>query len=206
VYWLLLIAPRRPVIGNVNWTKPHVKGDTVTQYHVKRYPALGGVVIELAESPVAAPTTTVIDHEELPDGVKFTYRSIADFPGSTSSGPSPVTPSSTITAINEPPVANADNYSVNTNKVLAVPAPGVLSNDTDADSASFIAIPVKLPSHGKLVLNANGSFTYTPNAGFKGQDTFTYQASNGLWRGGPTPMNSKLNAPATVTITVGNGH
>jgi len=56
------------------------------------------------------------------------------------------------------------------------------------------------------VLNANGSFTYTPNAGFKGQDTFTYQASNGLWRGGPTRMNSTLNTPASVTITVGNGH
>src|SRR5581483_1286939 len=30
------------------------------------------------------------------------------------------------------------------------------------------------PAHGTLAMNANGSFTYTPNAGFSGTDTFTY--------------------------------
>ena len=42
-----------------------------------------------------------------------------------------------------------------------------------------------------MTLNADGSFTYTPDAGFSGTDTFSYQAANGA--GTDT---------ATVTITV----
>jgi hypothetical protein len=41
-------------------------------------------------------------------------------------------------------------------------------------------------------MSADGSFTYTPNAGFSGQDTFTYQAGDG----------TDTSALATVTITV----
>jgi hypothetical protein len=35
------------------------------------------------------------------------------------------------------------------------------------------------PTNGVLVLNADGSFSYTPNAGFRGTDSFTYQAHDG---------------------------
>ncbi|MEX2186230.1 MAG: Ig-like domain-containing protein, partial [Pirellulales bacterium] len=48
------------------------------------------------------------------------------------------------------------------------------------------------PTHGSLTLNANGSFTYTPNAGFVGVDTFTYQANDG----------SASSTAVTVSITV----
>jgi VCBS repeat-containing protein len=48
------------------------------------------------------------------------------------------------------------------------------------------------PANGTLTLNADGSFTYTPNANFNGTDTFTYQANDGFG-------NSNV---ATVTITV----
>ena len=48
------------------------------------------------------------------------------------------------------------------------------------------------PSHGSLTLNANGSFTYTPDANYNGPDTFTYRASDAT-------LTSNL---ATVTITV----
>ena len=41
-------------------------------------------------------------------------------------------------------------------------------------------------------MNADGSFTYTPDAGFEGQDSFTYDAFDGLERD-----------TATVTIEVG---
>jgi hypothetical protein len=43
-----------------------------------------------------------------------------------------------------------------------------------------------------LQLNSDGSFTYTPNAGFLGADSFTYEADDGI-------LDS---APATVTMTV----
>jgi hypothetical protein len=35
------------------------------------------------------------------------------------------------------------------------------------------------PADGLLTLNTNGGFTYTPNNGFLGQDSFTYQATDG---------------------------
>src|SRR5262249_23798300 len=54
------------------------------------------------------------------------------------------------------------------------------------------AVVASGPSHGSLTLNANGSFTYTPDANYNGPDTFTYRASDAT-------LTSSL---ATVTITV----
>ena len=54
------------------------------------------------------------------------------------------------------------------------------------------AILVDTVSHGKLTMNANGSFTYTPNEHFNGKDSFTYKASDG-------ELESNL---AVVEITV----
>lgn len=68
---------------------------------------------------------------------------------------------------------------------------GVLANDTDADGDTFTAQLLSQPTKGTLVLNADGSFAYTPNANTNGADSFTYRAVNIL--------NS---APATVTINV----
>jgi hypothetical protein len=75
------------------------------------------------------------------------------------------------------PVAVADSYSVSPGSQLSVSAPGVLGNDSDADPIS--AVLVTDVQHGSLTLNANGSFTYTPDAGFTGQDRFEYAADDG---------------------------
>ena len=47
---------------------------------------------------------------------------------------------------------------------------GVLANDTDADGDTLTATKVGDPAHGTVVLNANGSFIYTPAAGYFGPD------------------------------------
>ena len=52
--------------------------------------------------------------------------------------------------------------------------------------------PASGPSHGTLTLHADGSFTYTPDAGYNGTDTFTYTATDG----------DLTSVAATVTITV----
>ena len=70
--------------------------------------------------------------------------------------------------------------------------PGVLDGDTDVDGDPLTAVLVAGPSHGTLTLNANGSFTYTPNANYNGTDSFTYRANDG----------SAHSNVATVTITV----
>lgn len=58
-------------------------------------------------------------------------------------------------------------------------APGVLGNDSDPDGDMIIALLVSGPANGIVNLNPDGSFTYTPNAGFVGTDSFTYKASDG---------------------------
>jgi VCBS repeat-containing protein/parallel beta-helix repeat protein len=99
----------------------------------------------------------------------------------------------TITVTGQPPVANNDSYAATGNTALNVTAAnGVLANDTDAEKDPLTAVLVKGPSNGTLTLNADGSFTYTPSTGFRGQDTFTYQAKD---------LDGTSNT-ATVTITV----
>lgn len=105
----------------------------------------------------------------------------------------PATVTITVTETNEAPVAVNDAYTVSSGVPLVVDAAaGVLDNDTDADGDTLTAQVVTGPDNGTLTLNANGSFTYTPDAGFAGTDSFTYLANDGL-------LNSQ---PATVTVTV----
>ena len=93
---------------------------------------------------------------------------------------------------NRAPTAGADAYEAVAGQVLTVPAPGVLMNDADADGEALTATDLTQPTRGTVVLARDGSFTYTPNAGFTGTDSFTYRASDG----------KATSAPATVTITV----
>jgi trimeric autotransporter adhesin len=81
--------------------------------------------------------------------------------------------------VNTPPVAVADAYSTNEGVQLVVGAPGVLGNDTDADLEPLTAVLNVGPTNGALALNPNGSFTYAPNPGFSGSDSFTYHANDG---------------------------
>jgi hypothetical protein len=95
--------------------------------------------------------------------------------------------------LNDPPVANDDNYGTDEDTPLSVPAPGVLGNDTDADSNPLTAVLAGAPVNASSFnLNPDGSFDYTPNPGFAGPDPFTYTANDGA-------VDSNV---ATVTITV----
>ncbi len=76
-----------------------------------------------------------------------------------------------------------DAYVTERNVPLVVPAPGVLGNDILTDPAGT-APPLQAslitgPAHGTLELAADGSFTYTPAAGYAGPDEFTYRACSG---------------------------
>src|SRR5207247_10950606 len=71
-------------------------------------------------------------------------------------------------------------------------SPGVLTNDTDADGNTITAVKVTNPSHGTVTLNADGSFSYVPAAGYTGSDSFTYKANDGS-------LDSNV---ATLSITV----
>ncbi len=97
-----------------------------------------------------------------------------------------------VTPVNDRPVAGADAQALNQDDVLTVAAPGVLMNDTDPENDPLTAVQLAGPAHGTLTLNANGGFSYTPEAGFFGTDTFTYAAFDG----------TDSSVEATVTLTV----
>ena len=77
------------------------------------------------------------------------------------------------------PVATADFYSTNEDETLSVAAPGVLENDTDFDSADLTVTGHGVTDNGTVIVNSDGSLTYTPDAGFSGADSFTYTVSDG---------------------------
>ena len=52
----------------------------------------------------------------------------------------------------------------------------------DDNSDALTAIVVTQPANGTLTLNADGSFTYTPDLNFTGADTFSYKANDGSAR------------------------
>lgn len=66
----------------------------------------------------------------------------------------------------------------------------LMGSDMDGNSLTFSA--VTQPTQGTLVVNANGGFTYTPNADTTGTDQFTFKTSDGTYE----------SAVATVMITI----
>ncbi len=92
--------------------------------------------------------------------------------------------------------AHDDKFPATENTELDVPAPGVLANDFGPVNVPVVATVVTDVSHGNLTLNPDGSFQYTPNDGFTGEDHFTYSAAAAA--AGSTVKAST----ATVTIYV----
>jgi len=90
------------------------------------------------------------------------------------------------------PIAEDDFYSVNEDSLLTVNPIGILLNDTNTQSDTFLAIIQTSVGFGTLILNSDGSLTYQPNQDFASTDSFTYVANNGT-------HNSN---EATVTLSV----
>jgi len=100
-----------------------------------------------------------------------------------------------VVAANDPPTAMPDTFSVTAGLTVTVPAPGVLANDLDPDSAVLQAQLVSGPSHGSVTLNPNGGFTYTPTAGSTVPDSFTYRASDGAATSDPVAVTLLTTVP-----------
>ncbi len=63
------------------------------------------------------------------------------------------------------------------------------------------------PSHGVLLLNSDGSFQYSANSGFVGEDTFTIRAFDGQLSSAPVTISIVVGLPPVnpVDVTSGNG-
>ncbi len=92
-----------------------------------------------------------------------------------------------------PPVVNDDFYQMTQGDSLAVPPPGVLTNGTGVAAALASA-----PANGTLVLNADGSFTYTPTNNYTGMDSFSYKAINGSLTSAVATASLMITTPAQL--------
>lgn len=108
----------------------------------------------------------------------------------------------TVTAVNAPPVANDDTATTLHGRPVTIP---VLANDT-GDSLTIDAVSAPTSNRADVVINPDGTVTYTPDPGlvldpvsptlrhaFLGPDSFTYTISDGT-----------DTAVGTVNVTVTN--
>lgn len=122
-------------------------------------------------------------------------------------GYSTATAAITVMSSNDPPTAAGDAYVVGEDSPLIVDsAAGVLANDSDIDSASIVAIAASSPARGTLSLQTDGSFSYTPDPDFHGNDQFSYRASDGSAESGDVPVQitvSRMEPPTEISKSHG---
>jgi gliding motility-associated-like protein len=96
---------------------------------------------------------------------------------------------STITTLPAPPVAADDQANTHANVEVIIPV-------QDNDDAGTVEI-VTAPDHGTVVVNTDGTVTYTPTAGYTGEDAFTYHVKN---------ADGYYSNTATVTMTINSAN
>ena len=107
----------------------------------------------------------------------------------------------TVTGANDAPVANADVATTNEDTSVTF---DVRANDTDIDGASRTVTHINgsaiaagglvtLADGGRVVMNANGTLTYTPAANANGARTFDYTISDGQGGSATSSVNLTVN-------------
>ncbi len=160
------------------------------------------ILNDATNSPVAPSgnTTFTVTFTPSSAGAKTASLSIP----SNDSDENPYTVTLNGTGTNTPPVAADDtSYSTDEDTVLNIAAPGLLSNDTDVNGDALAAIKAGDPAHGSVTLNADGSFSYTPEADYNGTDSFTYKASDGMADSNIATVEITINAVNDAPAIIG---
>jgi VCBS repeat-containing protein len=135
--------------------------------------------------------------ERQPDG-RYRYTPQADFNGTDSlrftlSDGELVSNEATLTlqvaAVNDAPVAVDQTLTLDEDTTLTIDP---LQGASDVDGDPLVAAIVTAPAHGALTVDADGSFTYKPEADYNGADSFTFRVNDGQ-------ADSDI---ATVSLTV----
>lgn len=96
-----------------------------------------------------------------------------------------------VAVANRAPSADDDTVSTDTNTDVDI---DVLAGDRDPDGDSLSPVLTSRPDHGTVRVNDDGTIRYSPDVAYKGPDSFTYVASDGV----------DQSRQATVSITVRN--
>ncbi|MGK7942206.1 MAG: Ig-like domain-containing protein, partial [Crocosphaera sp.] len=151
--------------GNVLINDYDPDGDPLTVTKIWTYPNNGQALIATDGQFNYIPNANFIGTDS------FTYE-VSDGKGGTDTA----TVYLTINPVNDAPIGNNDTFMLDEDTTLTE---NVLSNDSDIDSNSLTAKLLTGTQNGSVSLNSDGSFSYTPNANFNGQDSFTYEVSDG---------------------------
>jgi VCBS repeat-containing protein len=117
------------------------------------------------------------------DARTFRYTPANDYFGSDSfsytisdgqGGEATATVSLTIVPVNDAPLVQDGTF---TTAEETAYSGAVTATDIESDSLTFTV--AMLPSHGVLLLHADGTFTYTPALNYYGPDSFTFHVSDG---------------------------
>ena len=79
-----------------------------------------------------------------------------------------------ISAVNDEPIVTASNFAVDEDNQLTA---ALSASDVENDSLTFSL--VSEPTNGELTLNSDGSFVYTGNQNYFGNDSFSVKANDG---------------------------
>jgi VCBS repeat-containing protein len=85
------------------------------------------------------------------------------------------------------------------------PINGTVPAATDIDSASFTYSLVTQAAHGSAVVNADGTFTYTPHADYNGPDSFTFKANDGAADSNTAMISLTVGASNDAPVIGGDG-
>ncbi|QHS63670.1 Ig-like domain-containing protein [Chitinophaga agri] len=177
-----------PVNGVVTGTD--VDGDALT-FTKATDPAHGSVIVHADGTYTYTPATGYVGN----DGFTVT---IADGKG----GSTTVTVNITVTPVvtppvNNPPTGTGDSQTTNQD----TPVNGtVTGTDVDGDALTFTKATD--PTNGTVIVNANGTYTYTPATGYIGNDSFTINIADG--KGGSTTVTVNIAVTLVVTPPVNN--
>ncbi|HEV3006887.1 MAG TPA: Ig-like domain-containing protein [Pirellulales bacterium] len=116
----------------------------------------------------------------------------SDSLGEVQTTPTVAQATTTVSAAPPAPIANPDTFVLGQGTVRGTGVTSVLANDVSGDNKPSLlrAVQTRSTTHGNLAFNSDGSFTYTPGAGFEGVDQFSYEATEG----------TAASAPTTVTL------
>ncbi|HDR7738503.1 TPA: cadherin-like domain-containing protein, partial [Bacillus thuringiensis] len=104
------------------------------------------------------------------------------------------TDSKTISAANQPPTAPDDEKTISINTKVSGQVKGT---DPDGDSLTY-RTGSKQPSHGTVVVNEDGTWTYTPSKDYVGDDSFTVMVDDG--HGGTTEATIVIHVKPTPVL------
>ncbi|MBW3664443.1 MAG: S8 family serine peptidase [Actinobacteria bacterium] len=125
----------------------------------------------------------------------FTYR-VTDGDGNSADA----TVAITVNGVNDAPVAVDDSAGTATDTPVTI---AVLANDTDVDSDPLTVLAgATAPTSGAIVVNADQTITYSPDAGFTGTDSFTYKAFDGTVDSNEARVTVTVTDAAVVTASV----